>query len=113
MATDPYLLERIRRTLKDQGATWTEKKMFGGDCFMVDDKMCLGTYKGGIMARVDPEKVDKLVKNTGVEQMIHGGRPMNGYLFIHPDGYDKDEDLELWVYECLAFNPKAKSSKKK
>lgn len=113
MATDPYLLERIRKVLKDEKAIWTEKKMFGGDCFMVDDKMCIGTYKGGIMARVDPDKIDDLVKHDGTEQMIHGGRPMTGYLFIESTGYDNDEDLELWVRECLEFNPKAKSSKKK
>ncbi len=42
MATDPYLLERMRNILKDKNAAWTEKKMFGGDCFMIDDKMCFG-----------------------------------------------------------------------
>jgi hypothetical protein len=31
-----------------------------GICFMVDDKMCVGTYKGGIMARVDPEEEETL-----------------------------------------------------
>ncbi|MEQ8880161.1 MAG: TfoX/Sxy family protein [Cyclobacteriaceae bacterium] len=113
MATDPYLLERIRKVLKEQKTAWTEKSMFGGDCFMVDDKMCIGTYKGGIMARVDPDKVDELAKHEGAEQMIHGGRPMKGYLFINQSGFDKDDHLEHWVRECLEFNPRAKASKKK
>ncbi|MCB9347510.1 MAG: hypothetical protein H6573_08325 [Lewinellaceae bacterium] len=60
MATDPFLLDRMRSILKAQNVDWAEKRMFGGDCFMVDDKMCFGTYKGGIMARVAPEEADEL-----------------------------------------------------
>lgn len=80
---------------------------------MVDDKMCLGTYKGGLMARVAPETIEALVKRPGASQMIHGGRPMTGYLFIDPEGYDQDVDLLFWIDQCLEFNPRAKSSKKK
>ena len=113
MATDPYLLDRMRRILTARGISWEEKRMFGGDCFMVDDKMCFGTYKGGIMARVAPEEVDELTQKEGARQMIHGGRPMTGYLFLEADAYDADAELEFWIGRCLAFNPKARSSKKK
>ncbi len=113
MATDTLLLDRLRNVMKAKGASWNEKRMFGGDCFMVDDKMCFGTYKGGLMARVEPDETDELTKRIGAEQMIHGGRPMKGYLFIESEGYDNDDDLEFWVQKCLDFNPKAKSSKKK
>jgi TfoX/Sxy family transcriptional regulator of competence genes len=87
--------------------------MFGGDCFMVDDKMCFGTYQGGLMARVEPEEMDTYTQRQGAEQMIHGGRPMKGYLMIQAEAYDTEEDLEFWIQQCLDFNPKAKSSKKK
>ena len=113
MATDPYLIERIQHIMSTKNTPWTEKKMFGGDCFMVDDKMCFGTYKGGLMARIGTEKIEELAKKTGAAQMIHGGRPMTGYLFIEPEGFDNEEDLEFWIDKCLEFNPKAKSSKKK
>jgi len=110
---DELLLSRIRNTLVAKGTDWEEKRMFGGLCFMVDGKMCFGTYKGGMMARINPEEVDKLIENEAADQMIHGGRPMNGYLFIQPEGYETDEDLEYWIRACLAFNPFAKASKKK
>lgn len=113
MATDLFLLDRIRNVTSSIDVIWTEKKMFGGDCFMVDDKMCFGTYKGGLMARVDPEEVPDLVIRNGTTQMVQAGRPMKGYLFIEPEGYDQDKDLEFWIKKCLEFNPKAKSSKKK
>lgn len=79
---------------------------------MVNDKMCFGTYKGGLMVRIAPEEEDELVKMPGCERMIHGGRPMKGYLFIQPNGYDSDDDLSLWIRKSLEFNPRAKSSKK-
>ena len=113
MATDEHTVERIRRVLKDNKVQWGEKRMFGGCGFMVDDKMLCGTYKGNIMARVDPEEVEELLTRSGVEQMIHGGRPMTGYLSVLPESFDLDDELEFWIGKCLEFNPKAKSSKKK
>lgn len=113
MATDNYELERMRKILSDKKIEWTEKKMFGGNCFMVDDKMCFGTYKGGLMVRIEPTEIEELTKRPGADQMIHGSRPMTGYLFVQQEAYDKESDLEFWVQKCLDFNPRAKSSKKK
>lgn len=112
MPTDPYLLDRMRNILKSRNSSWTEKKMFGGDCFMVDGKMCFGTYKGGLMARVAPEEAAALARRPGASQMIHGGRPMVGYLFVEPEAYDAEADLEFWIAKCLEFNPRAKASKR-
>ena len=41
------------------------------------------------------------------------GRPMRGYIFVTPEGCDKEEDLEYWIDLCLQFNPHAKASKSK
>lgn len=112
MATDQYTLERIRSILDEKKVKWIEKRMFGGDCFMVNDKMCFGTYKGGLMARIEPEDVSKLSRRKHAEQMIHAGRPMKGYMFVEAEGFDTDKQLEFWIQQCLDFNPKAKSSKK-
>ena len=62
------MLERLRELLRANKIEWLEKKMFGGTCFMVDDKMCFGTYRGGLMARVDPDQIDEYVKRNGAEQ---------------------------------------------
>jgi TfoX/Sxy family transcriptional regulator of competence genes len=113
MATDPYFLERLRSILNTKKINWTEKRMFGGECFMVNDKMCFGTFKDGLMARVDPEEIGSMLARGGASLMTMGGKPMKGYLIIEEDGFDRDSDLEFWVQKCLEFNPKAKSSKKK
>lgn len=112
MVTDTILLERLRTIFQAQNVVWREIKMFGGHCFMVDEKMCLGTYQGGLMARVGPEAAEKYVEQTGASRMIHGGRPMKGYLLVDPEGYEDDADLRFWIEKCLEFNPQAKSSKK-
>lgn len=113
MASDPYLLERLRQLMEERHVTWTEKAMFGGDCFMVNDKMCFGTYQGGLMIRVDPARVEEYTRRPAIRIMIHGGRPMHGFLMVRPEGYDRDEDLAYLVDQCLAYNPMAKASKKK
>ena len=62
MAFDSYLAERIRILLKNQAVTFEERKMMGGLCFMVDDKMCLGLVfhkkkkQDLFMARIGLEK---------------------------------------------------------
>jgi TfoX/Sxy family transcriptional regulator of competence genes len=113
MAYNEHLADRIRRELKDQNASFEEKKMFGGICFMVDDKMCVGVIKDDLMARIHPEEVDQLLSRSGARLMDFTKRPMKGYLFIDGDGTDLDDDLSFWVQQCLAYNPLAKSSKKK
>jgi hypothetical protein len=47
------------------------------------------------------------------EAMDFTGRPMNGYIFIDPEGLENAAELNHWVQWCLAFNPLAKASKKK
>ena len=42
MTEDEVLIERIRPLL-DGRAGFSEKKMFGGVCFLINGNMCLGT----------------------------------------------------------------------
>lgn len=65
------------------------------------------------MARIGPEAAEKHQNKTGCQPMDFTGRPMKGYVFITPDGYDTEDDLEFWLQLCLDFNPLAKASKKR
>ena len=87
--------------------------MMGGLCFMVKDKMCLGVVKDMLMARVGLEMHAEALKKIGCKPMDFTGTPLKGFVFVEPQGIDLDEDLEYWIDQCLAYNPKAKSSKKK
>ncbi|MBN1820993.1 MAG: TfoX/Sxy family protein [Prolixibacteraceae bacterium] len=112
MPYDEQLAERIKKSLNEQSASFYEKKMFGGVCFMVDDKMCVGVLKNEMMARIDPEIQDEILKEKGCREMDFTRRPMKGFMFVSPEGIDMDDDLDKWVKRCLDYNPRAKSSKK-
>lgn len=113
MAFDELLADRMRQVFKSKSISYEEQKMMGGLGFMVDDKLCIGIYKEELMARIDSENMDILLKRDYCRQMQHGKRMMKGSINVEPLGFDLDEDLEFWIDQCLEFNPKAKSSKKK
>lgn len=111
MAYDEHLADRIAQALKSDNRDFTEKKMFGGLCFLVKDKMCMGIVGNQLMARIDPADYDKYLQEPGVGPMTFSGKAMKGFLYVQPEAIDQDEDLTLWVRRCLDFNPFAKSSK--
>lgn len=119
MAYDEYQAERITQILNAKKADFFSKKMMGGLCFMVDNKMLCGMHidkkTGGnlLMARVGTAVYEEVLELPGAMPMDFTGRPMKGYVFVTPEGCDRDEDLEFWIQKCLDFNPDAKASKKK
>ncbi len=113
MAYDNYLEERIDRILKEKGVDFISKKMMGGLCYMVDDKMCLGIIKDQLMARVGITFYDEALLLEGAREMDFTKRPMKGYVYVSPEAIDLEEQLAFWIDKCLAFNPYAKSSKSK
>ena len=113
MAYDTHLADRISQVLKTRHIGFEEKKMMGGLCFMINDKMCVGIIKENMMIRIDPEIQDELLQKPGCRMMDFTKRPMKGFLYVEPVGVDMDIDLEYWIQLALEFNPKAKSSKQK
>ncbi len=119
MAYDEFQVERISNVFREKGITFEAKKMMGGICFLVDDKMCIGTHidkkKGHplLMCRIGEEKMEEAMTRKGCLPMDFTGRPMKGYVFVEPEGTDLDTDLEYWIQSALDFNPLAKSSKRK
>ncbi len=113
MPFSQLLVDRIADQLLQKVIDFEEKYMFGGMCFMVDNKMCIGVINDDLMARINPEKEEELLSKDGARPMDFTKRPMRGYLYIDSTVYLDDEVLSFWIDECLAFNPLAKASKKK
>ncbi|GAB1858159.1 hypothetical protein MHTCC0001_29960 [Flavobacteriaceae bacterium MHTCC 0001] len=117
MAYDTYLADRIRQQLKEKHIVFTELKMMGGLCFKVDNKMLCGihidkTYGDSLlMARIGLDAYEIELKKPECLPMDFTGRPMKGYVFVTPMGFDSDEALSYWLDLCLRFNPLAKASK--
>lgn len=113
MAYNEFLADRMAQTLRELGVYYTEKRMFGGLVFMVDDKMCVGLNKEEMMVRINPDEVEEALKKHGAKTMEFTNKPMKGFLTILPEGYDMDDDLTHWIQLAVDFNPLAKASKKK
>ena len=109
MAYSEYQADRIRLRLSSVNLT-EEKKMMGGLIFMVNDKMCVGldidknTGNDRLMVRVGKAKHDQLIFKKGSREMDFTGNVMRGFLFIDPDGFDNEDDLDFWIGKALQFN---------
>jgi hypothetical protein len=55
------------------------------------------------MLRVGPQRFEELLARPGARPMDFTGRPMNGYLYVAADAFQKDEDLAAWLEHALAF----------
>jgi len=119
MAYDEHLADRIRQILRSKKISFSEKRMFAGLCFMVDNKMCCGIHFDKkkdtdlLMARIGQDAYEEAMLLEGSHPMDFTGRPMKGYVFVTPDGFDLDEQLAIWIQLCIDFNPLAKASKKR
>lgn len=112
MAFDEKLANKIRETLMHE-STLEEKQMFGGICFMVNGKMCIGVMKNEMLCRIAPERKEELLERTGVSEMKFTGRPMKSYVLVAREAMNTKQKFEYWIQLCLDFNSKAKASKKK
>lgn len=113
MAYNEKLADRVADYFTSKKVVFNSKKMMGGLCFMVDDKMCVGVESDRLMARIGTDTYELALQKNGCAEMNFTGRPMKGYVFVQAESVDFDEDLEYWLQLCLDFNPLAKSSKKK
>ena len=109
MAFSEHLVQRVRQRLMKSNIT-EEKKMMGGLIFMVNEKMCVGvdmdkkTGLDRLMVRVGKASHDQLIFKNGSRQMNFTGSVMRGFLFIDPDGFDSEADLDFWIEKALEFN---------
>ena len=113
MAYDLYLEDRINHYLESKGIPFVAKKMMGGLCYMVDDKMCVGIMKDQLMVRIGEEAFTINQHRLGCQKMDFTGRVLKGYALISPDGFDDEANFSDWINLCLDYHPRAKSSKKR
>ena len=113
MAYNEKLADRVRELFTVTDKKIQEKRMFGGLCFMVNDKMCLGVEQQRLMVRIDPLKYEEALEKEGVRPMDFTGKVMKGYIFVDIDALNTKKKLEYWLNLALEYNKIAKASKKK
>lgn len=114
MAYNPKLADKVRAYLaKHTPLKITEKEMFSGLVFMVNEKMCVNISDENLMCRFDPELEDEVAEKTGFLPMIMRGKQLKGYCYVEPIGFSAMKDFKYWIDICLDYNPRAKASKTK
>ena len=92
---------QMRDALGDEHA-FTEKKMFGGLCFMLNGHMVCGVHKGGGMARVGKPAEPEALLIDGITPLSFTGRPMGGMVDVSEDVLGDDDRLAQIVALALA-----------
>lgn len=112
MAYNEQLADSVRELISLTHKVTEEKKMFGGLCFMVNDKMCVGVEKERLMVRLNPDLMDKVMEREGCKPMDFTGRIMKGYVFVDIEALNTKMKLAYWINLALDYNAIAKASKK-
>jgi TfoX/Sxy family transcriptional regulator of competence genes len=116
MAFDEGLAERVRDMTAHLVAI-SERKMFGGLCFMVDGNMSFGIVGEELMVRVGPEGFDAALAAPHAREMDFTGKPMRGMVYVGEAGLSEDDDLRAWLQRGLDYAgslpPKRGSSPKR
>ena len=77
MAYDEKFAARVRRRLVDRPG-FSERKMFGGLCFLLNGHMCCGINGDDLMLRVHPDDYESTLERPG-----HGRWTSPGVRWIH------------------------------
>jgi TfoX/Sxy family transcriptional regulator of competence genes len=103
MAYDEDLANRIRELLADEDAI-TERKMFGGLSFLLHGHMSVSASRnGGLLVRMDPADTDAALARPHVALMRMGGRTMDGWITVAPEGLKTKRQLSAWVARGVTF----------
>src|SRR3954453_18228839 len=103
MAYDEDLANRLRELLADEDAV-AEKKMFGGLAFLLRGNMSVSASRnGGLLVRLDPADTDAALARPHVSLMEMGGRTMEGWIRVAPEGCKTKRQLAAWVKRSVAF----------
>ena len=113
MAYHEKLADRTREIIAMTHSNVEEKRMFGGLCFMINDKMCVGVEKDRLMVRLDPAIYEDVIEKEGCRPMDFTGRIMKGYVFVDIEALNTKKKLSYWISLALAFNKTAKASAKR
>ncbi|MDE2999927.1 MAG: TfoX/Sxy family protein [Gemmatimonadota bacterium] len=102
MAGDEELDGRIRAVLADEDG-FSEKRMFGGVCYMIDGNMCVGSWKGSLIVRLSRAHHERTLAEPHTRPFDVTGRVMTGWALVEAPGFVSDEDLTDWVYRAVDY----------
>jgi TfoX/Sxy family transcriptional regulator of competence genes len=103
MPYDEDLAGRLRELLAGEDAV-TERKMFGGLAFLLNGHMCVSASgRGGLLARIDPADTEAALEWPHAARMEMGGRSMDGWITVAPEGLGTKRELAGWVKRSVSY----------
>jgi len=102
MPYDETLAERVRALVANRDG-YSERKMFGGLCFMLNGNMFAGVVRDDLMLRVGKDAFNQALTRPGAKPMDFTGRPMVGMVFVEPQGCASKEALQAWLDDAVGF----------
>ena len=102
MAYDEGVAERLREAYAEIPNV-VERKMFGGIAFMVGGHMSCGVVNDTLMVRVGPDLYAAALARPHAREMNFTGRPLKGFVYVNPAGFESDEALASWVSLSVGF----------
>ena len=100
MAYDEGIAELMRGDLVDEPGI-TEKKMFGGLCFLREGNMLCGVHAGGGMFRVGKSREAAAIAIEGAGPMMFTGRKMGGFVDVTDEALADDARRGQWMVLAL------------
>lgn len=99
------LAARIRAYLGNDPRI-TEKRMFGGLGYLINNNMFLGvTPKGALMAR-NPKGEDDAIRSLPTTGIDLATQKMGGFVVLPPAASNADKDLKAWIDFSLSYAEK-------
>ncbi|MDZ4694508.1 MAG: TfoX/Sxy family protein [Deltaproteobacteria bacterium] len=102
MAYNEKLAARIRKAFGASNGI-TEKKMFGGLCFLENGSMCCGIVGAELMVRVGPEAYEGALMAPYARPMDFTKKPMRGFVYVATEGCATQARVTAWVARGRAF----------
>lgn len=102
MNYDEQLAARIAEVLKGK-RTVSQRKMFGGLCFLLNGNMLCGIAKGKLVARVGPEYYEDALRSKYAMLMDCTGKSLKGMIYVLPKGVESKASVRKWVEKSLAY----------
>ena len=102
MTSDDALIDRIRQILSRREG-YSERRMFGTVCFMINGNMCAGTWNGSLIVRLDKKDHNETLMEPHTRPADMNGRVMRGWALVESAGIESNVQLAAWVDRAASF----------
>ena len=100
MAYDEQLAVRVRK-LVARKAGYSERKMFGGLCFMINGNMACGVLADALIVKVPKSETPDFLKRRHTRAFDFTGKAMRGFVVVEASGLGRSDALARWVQRGL------------